>query len=123
MNRKLIKLARSVCANRSLQGPYGLKDYCCLEPEETECQCVLLHDLACGWFERAVLPNQPELDREWRAFKESQHRRTKSQKKCVACGAGFIPKSNRQKYCPDCGKNNRKNLSPKSSKQGRPKTG
>ena len=25
-----------------------------------------------------------------------------SRKRCAVCGAAFVPKSNRGKYCPDC---------------------
>ena len=40
-----------------------------------------------------------------------QHRRARlaaallcrgSRKRCAVCGAAFVPKSNRGKYCPDC---------------------
>ena len=46
------------------------------------------------WFRVAVLP----LDGELAAALLYRG----SRKRCAVCGAAFVPKSNRGKYCPDC---------------------
>ena len=50
--------------------------------------------LMCRWFRVAVLP----LDGELAAALLYRG----SRKRCTVCGAAFVPKSNRGKYCPDC---------------------
>ena len=50
--------------------------------------------LMCRWFRVAVLP----LDGELAAALLYRG----SRKRCAVCGAAFVPKSNRGKYCPDC---------------------
>ena len=50
--------------------------------------------LMCRWFRVAVLP----LDGELAAALLYRG----SRKCCAVCGAAFVPKSNRGKYCPDC---------------------
>ena len=54
----------------------------------------LLYALLCRWFKVAVLP----LDGELAAALLYRG----SRKRCAVCGAAFVPKSNRGKYCPDC---------------------
>ena len=50
--------------------------------------------LMCRWFRVAVLPLDGELSAAllYRG----------SRKRCAVCGAAFVPKSNRGKYCPGC---------------------
>ena len=61
-----------------------------------ECVCVqsISYSLLCRWFRAAVLP----LDREL----ETALFHRLDAKRCAVCGAAFVPKSNRGKYCPDC---------------------
>ena len=69
---------------------------CILLDDGEPCVCVqsISYSLLCRWFIAAVLP----LDRELEAA--LLHRG--SRKRCTVCGAYFLPKSNRGKYCPDC---------------------
>ena len=61
-----------------------------------ECVCVqsISYSLLCRWFRTAILPLDKEL--ETALF----HRQ--DGKRCVICGALFLPGSNRAKYCQDC---------------------
>lgn len=65
----------------------------------------------CRWFELAVLPLDPELRAEYcdrsPAVREDGDRadggeRGLPAKPCAACGRGFVPASNRQRYCAQC---------------------
>ena len=60
------------------------------------CVCVqsISFSLMCHWFRVAVLP----LDGELAAALLYRG----SRKRCAVCGAAFVPKSNRGKYCPGC---------------------
>lgn len=57
------------------------------------CVCVqrISHSLICRWFRKAVLPLEKHM--------EIGQQRTK---KCIVCGAAFLPGSNSAKYCPEC---------------------
>ena len=69
----------------------------CLLLEDGEpCVCVqsISYSLLCRWFTAAVLPLDEAL--------EAALMRRESRKRCAVCGAFFVPKSNRGKYCPDC---------------------
>ena len=55
---------------------------------------IISFSLMCHWFRVAVLP----LDGELSAALLCRG----SRKRCAVCGAAFVPKSNRGKYCPDC---------------------
>lgn len=50
--------------------------------------------LLCRWFSKAVLPLDGEL--------EAALLHHADMKRCSECGASFLPKSNRGKYCPVC---------------------
>ena len=69
---------------------------CLLLDDGEPCVCVqsISYSLMCRWFRVAVLP----LDRELAAALLYRG----SRKRCAVCGAAFVPKSNRGKYCPDC---------------------
>ena len=58
---------------------------CLLLDDGEPCVCVqsISFSLMCRWFRVAVLPLDGELA-------------------AAVCGAAFVPKSNRGKYCPDC---------------------
>ena len=58
------------------------------------CVQSISFSLMCHWFRVAVLP----LDGELAAALLCRG----SRKRCAVCGAAFVPKSNRGKYCPDC---------------------
>ena len=69
---------------------------CLLLDDGEPCVCVqsISFSLMCRWFRVAVLP----LDEELAAALLYRG----SRKRCAVCGAAFVPKSNRGKYCPDC---------------------
>ena len=69
---------------------------CLLLDDGEECVCVqsITSSLICKWFRAAVLPLDGEL------CAALLHR--EDMKKCVLCGCGYLPKSNRAKYCPNC---------------------
>ena len=58
------------------------------------CVQSISFSLMCHWFRVAVLP----LDGELAAALLYRG----SRKRCAVCGAAFVPKSNRGKYCPGC---------------------
>ena len=70
--------------------------YSLLLDDGEPCVCVqsISLSLMCRWFRVAVLPLDGELSAAllYRG----------SRKRCAVCGAAFVPKSNRGKYCPDC---------------------
>ena len=61
-----------------------------------ECVCVqsISYSLLCRWFRAAVLPQDTSLCAAL-LYRDQM-------KPCAVCGALFVPKSNRAKYCPDC---------------------
>ena len=69
---------------------------CLLLDDGEPCVCVqsISLSLMCRWFRVAVLPLDGEL------AAALLHRG--SRKRCAVCGAAFVPKSNRGKYCPGC---------------------
>ena len=69
---------------------------CLLLDDGEPCVCVqsISFSLMCHWFRVAVLP----LDGELAAALLCRG----SRKRCAVCGAAFVPKSNRGKYCPYC---------------------
>lgn len=76
---------------------------CCLlldDGEECVCPQSITYSLICKWFRVAVLPLDVGLCAAllYRA----------DMKKCVLCGSGFLPKSNRAKYCPVCAEQERR---------------
>lgn len=101
--RSTKQLARKECANYS--------DGCCL-PEECLCHVInpaykTIHDGAvdCDCFLSAVLPLQPELNTTvWHEVLRDADQAGDGWKECVLCHKPFIPGSNRQRYCADCGK-------------------
>ena len=67
-----------------------------------ECICVqsISYSLLCRWFRAAVLPQDTSLCAAL-LYRDKM-------KPCVTCGASFVPKSNRAKYCPDCASQERR---------------
>ena len=58
------------------------------------CPQTVSFSVCCKWFRWAVLPLDGTL--------EAGIFRDKDLKRCAVCGAAFVPRSNRGKYCPDC---------------------
>ena len=72
---------------------------------DCECPQSILYSVCCKWFRQAILPQDKSL------FVELI--KPENKKKCIICGKTFVPKSNRSKYCFDCGvkeRNRRKAL-------------
>ena len=69
---------------------------CLLLDDGEPCVCVqsISYSLMCRWFRMAVLPLDGKLYAAL-LFRGSR-------KSCAVCGASFVPKSNRGKYCPGC---------------------
>lgn len=88
---KIKTLIRHRCCN-CVDGNCILLD----DGEPCPCPQLLTYSLICKWFRRAVLPDSPALQNEIVLHK--------GKKLCAECGRGFIPASNRAKYCPDCAK-------------------
>jgi len=104
------------CYSASLN---DIKDYCDREYEE-DCQCSLSKDKRCGYFEKAVLPMNPQLEELYKAdikakkigYKLSQEDKENIIEKespvigkikldCQRCGEPFVGNP-RQKYCKLC---------------------
>lgn len=58
------------------------------------CPQAISRSLICRWFRRAVLPEQPKLER---AILSPNHLH-----RCEVCGRGFLTRSGKAKYCRDC---------------------
>ena len=62
--------------------------------EEHTCPQSISYSVNCKWFRWWVLPQDKPLEAE--IFHSGDIKR------CAVCGAAFIPKSNRAKYCEKC---------------------
>lgn len=82
-------LIRATCCNYD-------NGNCILLDDGKECVCVqsISYSVCCTWFRRAVLPQDKALEAE--IFHD------KGVKRCAVCGAEFVPRSNRAKYCEAC---------------------
>ena len=61
----------------------------------------------CPYFLRHILPGSPALENEFHMALPEGHPAKPSDnavpgKRCATCKTSFQPKSNRQKYCPEC---------------------
>ena len=100
--RSIKQLARNECANY-------FNGYCL--PEDRPCHVVnpayqTIHDGAvdCDYFLSAVLPLQPELNTAvWHEIFREEGQAGEGWKECTRCHKPFIPGSNRQRYCANCG--------------------
>ena len=78
----------------------GLTKRCCnfLDGEclllDGVCPQFISRSLICRWFRRAVLPEQPKLER---AILNPKHLH-----RCEVCGRSFLTRSGRAKYCREC---------------------
>ena len=101
--RQIRQLAKKECANYA--------DGLCI-PEDRPCHVIhpayeKIHDGAidCDWFLNAVAPLQPELDAAiWHEIFRDEKATGEGWKECVRCRQSFLLASNRQQYCPVCGK-------------------
>ena len=85
------RLIRRLCANYDGGNCMPLDD-----GEGCVCVQMISYSLLCKYFRTAVLPADRELYAEIMA--------TDTRKRCVACGAVFVPRSNRALYCERCAK-------------------
>lgn len=70
---------------------------CLLLDDGEPCVCPqsICYSVLCRYFRNAVLPAESSLYAELFRFES---------KRCSRCGKPFLPKSNRQKYCENCGR-------------------
>ena len=85
---------------------------CLLLDDGEECVCVqsISYSLLCKYFRRAVLPADKAL------YADIYRQRTRL---CDRCGKPFAPGSNRQKYCPECGRSTRRKQKADSARRRR----
>ena len=99
------RLIRRLCANYDGGN--------CLPLDDGEgCVCVqtISYSLLCKYFRRAVLPTDKVL------YADIYRQRTRL---CDRCGKPFAPSSNRQKYCPECGRSIRRKQKADSARRRR----
>lgn len=99
------RLIRRLCANYDGGN--------CLPLDDGEgCVCVQMisYSLLCKYFRRAVLPTDKAL------YADIYRQRTRL---CDRCGKPFAPGSNRQKYCPECGRSIRRKQKADSARRRR----
>lgn len=89
--KQAIRLIRRECCNCDGGNCLMLDD-----GEPCTCPQTVAYSVCCKWFRWAVLPLDKALTAE--IYHED------SMKRCALCGAAFVPRSNRAKYCPDCAK-------------------
>ena len=96
------QLARKECAN--------WQDGNCV-PDDCPCRLInprysTVHDgcIDCDWFVKAVLPREQDLHTAyWHEIFREESDAGEGWKNCARCHKPFIPVSNRQKYCTECG--------------------
>ena len=91
--RRAKRLIKAECCN------YDAEHNECFALDEGDgCVCVqsISYSLLCSWFREAVLPLDEKLMMEILPPAKTRI--------CQICGRGFIPKSNRASYCPECAK-------------------
>lgn len=102
---KAVQLVQAECAAYAALGPYGIKDYCCHEYDES-CRCLVMtgSKRPCDWFLDAVAPQDAEAQAEYlspldgnEAIAPTKERRAM----CKRCGREFKTSSNRSEYCSD----------------------
>lgn len=100
--RSIRQLAQKECANYT-------NGFCL--PEDQPCHVInpayqTIHHGAmdCDYFLSAVLPQQPELNTSvWHEILREEDQVMEGWKACVRCHKHFIPGSNHQRYCANCG--------------------
>lgn len=109
---KIQKLAKT-CANfldggKCLLEP-NRQPYCNFYRQDEQAQAYK-DDMRCLYFEKYVLPSHPEVEAEYFNLNTA---------KCTECGAEYEKRSNRQKYCPECSAQKRRERSRNSMRQAR----
>ena len=71
---------------------------CIVLDDGDTCACpqMISYTVCCKWFRWAVLPLDKALEAEIYCGDRV--------KRCAVCGAAFVPRSNRAKYCLECAK-------------------
>jgi len=123
IGKSVKKLVIRDCANYD-EVLNDIKDYCCLEwTKGYRCIFFLKENTECDYFERAVLPMNPQLEAMYKAehiAKEVGYELTKGEKEnileqessvkgkvkvhCKRCGKIFLADNYRQQYCEFCKK-------------------
>ena len=105
LRKRCNRLIRKLCANYD-DGNCLLLD----DGEACVCPQIISFSLLCKYFRRAVLPADKELSADiYKVHTEP----------CEICGKGFVPKSNRQKYCAECGRKVRRRQKAESERKRR----
>ena len=97
-----------------------IKDYCNKEHDK-DCRCLIFKDKRCSYFEKAVLPMNPQLEALYKAeyiAKKVGYKLSKREKEdilekkssvkgklkilCKKCKKIFLANNRNQKYCDDC---------------------
>jgi len=97
-----------------------IKDYCDRE-QEKDCRCLMFKDERCGYFEKAVLPMNPQLEALYKAEQQARkegHKLDKNYKEqileekssakdkvkihCKRCKEVFLANNYRSQYCKKC---------------------
>lgn len=117
----ILAFAREQCANHLARGPWGIQDFCLLEPAP-DFRCFFTKKGArlprCRYYEESVLPADPKLEALYWAERKAeaggyvlsdQARKlvvdaAAVKATCARCGREFTPTSNRQRYCSVCSK-------------------
>ena len=127
ISKSVKKLVIRDCANYD-EVLNDIKDYCCLEwTKGYRCIFFLRENAKCDYFERAVLPNNPQLEALYRAEHQAKivnYELTKEDKEqilkeessvagkvkihCKKCGKTFLADNYRQQYCKFCKKSIRR---------------
>jgi len=111
------KLVVNECAcyspsmNRYTNKSVIIKDYC--DKEKEDCRCFIFKDKRCGYFEKAVLPINPQLEALYKAEKLGYELPKEEKEKistvkgkvnihCKRCGKTFLADNYRRKYCDSC---------------------
>ena len=100
-------LILSQCANHQRSGPTGIQYFCWKQENRTGGVCPFFSPIKepqCNYFIESVLPLDKELVRIFSPEVLSQQIVIPGQKKCERCESDFLPRSNRQRFCPRCQK-------------------
>ncbi|MBA7547747.1 hypothetical protein ES705_40183 [subsurface metagenome] len=114
-----------------------IKNYCDREHDK-DCRCLVFKYRRCDYFERVVLPMNPQLEALYKAehiAEEVGYKMTKGDKKnilekessikgkvkihCKKCGKTFLANNYRQQYCDYCKRSIRREQKRKSSREAR----
>jgi len=110
VDQQVKKLVLNECACYS-QFSNGIKDYC--DKEEEDCRCFIFKDERCGYFEKSVLPMNPQLEALYKAEKSGYELpkeeeenissvKGKVKMNCKRCGKTFQADNYRRQYCKFC---------------------